>query len=109
MPNHTITRGIIATGGNDLKTLSKGDNDLSNAFILPVNSPKDIPAKLPKKMPANALQRLDLIWINNSPEFKSSTNAKKTDVGGGNKVLLTIPLSDKISHSKINAMIGIVQ
>jgi hypothetical protein len=58
MPNHTITSGIIATGGNERNTWIIGSSILAKIFILPVKNPKKIPTNEPMIIPHNRRHKL---------------------------------------------------
>src|SRR3989338_4892882 len=89
MPNHTITSGMIATGGNALNILKMGDRALLMGFILPVTSPAKIPIDEPAASPAIPRHELVTISRASSPLLAISTSAANHADGGGNKVILT--------------------
>lgn len=109
MPNQTMIKGIIATGGKERKTCNKGLKDLSMILILPVNKPIAVPIKLPINNPTKTRQILTLICKNNSPELNNSTKAESTSAGEGKRFLFIKPLVEINCHKIRNTIIGTIK
>ena len=106
MPNHTMTSGIIATGGKGRKIWIMGESAVARDLILPVASPKITPKNEPINSPARSRHKLSRKSVNKVPAVIIPQRAAATLEGGGKSAGLTKPLREITSHSPRLTAIG---
>ena len=108
MPNQTITRGTIATGGRGRRAWNTGVITALAVGDLADTSPTQVPNKPPRSHPKIARDQLTTISWTSSPDANQSLNAINTSVGGGNSLGSTIEYRAANSQSKSIPKIDVI-